>query len=421
MLYHSWGKPNFDETFKCNGNELRISSHLGTGLRQLRQASSSRCLWVDAVCINQLDEPEKGRQVRNMLKIFEKARQVIAWLGDLHLGFTPFRECHSRHKCLYAQSSEEDSSHDSHRMPLSKRRKLMAVDADGGRQIDDMSNLEPQEHLHRRQPLYHEQESIEAFISRSWFSRTWVRQEVFAARDIVLQLGHYQITLDDLLERITSFCKAGDEHPALFLVNRSPQNSDLNPRLLHLVGHLAASQRDLVTRQDEIAEEEENTELATLGTIQFSFATHMLSILQTAAHFDVADSRDRMYGALGMMFHSHFKTRIDKSQWDRRFPAKLEATYPIDYRKSVSEVYQDVVKTAVYDSGTLDVLFVAQDRMNWACDLPSWVLDWRRVIPRMVSRANWRNYTYSEAGNPSTVFEKDILHVLGQGEASWRL
>ena len=67
---YSWGKPNFDETLQCNENELRISSHLGSGLRQLRLASSSRYLWVDAVCINQLDEPEKGRQVRNMLKIF---------------------------------------------------------------------------------------------------------------------------------------------------------------------------------------------------------------------------------------------------------------------------------------------------------------------------------------------------------------
>ena len=143
----------------------------------------------------------------------------------------------------------------------------MAVDDDGGRRTGDMSNLQPQEYLHRRQPLYHVQESIEAFISRSWFSRTWVRQEVFAARDIVLQLGHYQSTLDDLLERIASFCKAGDEHPAFFLVNHSPQNSDLNPHLLHLIGHLAASKKDMVTRQDEQAEEDENTDLATFGTI----------------------------------------------------------------------------------------------------------------------------------------------------------
>ena len=31
----------------------------------------------------------------------------------------------------------------------------------------------------------------------------------------------------------------------------------------------------------------------------------------------------------------------------------------------------------------------------------------------MISRANRRNYTRWEAGNPSAIFEKDILHVLG--------
>jgi hypothetical protein len=139
----------------------------------------------------------------------------------------------------------------------------------------------------------------------------------------------------------------------------------------------------------------------------------MLSILQTAAHFHVLDPRDRVCGALGMIFHPHFKTRIDKSQPTRKFPAKLEASYPIEYGKSVSQVYQDVIMTIVHDSGTLDVLFVAQDRKDWTPDLPTWALDWRRAIPRMIARRNWRRYESWKTGSSIATFENNILRVHG--------
>jgi hypothetical protein len=38
-------------------------------------------LWVDAVCINQLDPVEKGHQVAQMGRIYENAERVVVWLG----------------------------------------------------------------------------------------------------------------------------------------------------------------------------------------------------------------------------------------------------------------------------------------------------------------------------------------------------
>jgi hypothetical protein len=410
---YSWGREKFDEILTCNGNELQISSHLASGLRQLRQTSSTRYLWVDAVCINQFDELEKSRQVRNMLKIFEKAITVIAWLGVIEPDFIPFGDCQGCGKCLCDRIPTKASSRDSSGVPQSKRRKLSAMDEQHGRLTDQMNSFDDVDSASLQQPRSHERASVETFISRSWFSRTWVRQEVFAAREIIVQLGHYQTNLYDLIHQIASFCGAGDEHPALFLISYSARNGDLDSHLVHAVGHVAASQKDMVTRQDEHAEEDENMHLNTLGTIQYSFATHMLSILQTAAHSHVLDPRDRVYGALGMIFHPHFKTRIDKSQPMREFPAELEASYPIEYGKSISEVYRDVIKTIVHDSGTLDVLFVAQDRTDWNPDLPTWALDWRRAIPRMIARRNWRRYEPWETGSLIATFENNILHVHG--------
>lgn len=39
-------------------------------------------LWIDAICINQEDDDEKGQQVQSMAKIYAKASRVIVWLGE---------------------------------------------------------------------------------------------------------------------------------------------------------------------------------------------------------------------------------------------------------------------------------------------------------------------------------------------------
>jgi hypothetical protein len=41
-----------------------------------------RIIWIDAICINQEDNDEKGQQVQSMAKIYAKASRVIVWLGE---------------------------------------------------------------------------------------------------------------------------------------------------------------------------------------------------------------------------------------------------------------------------------------------------------------------------------------------------
>jgi hypothetical protein len=39
-------------------------------------------LWVDALCINQDDIPERSEQVNKMGSIYTNARRVVLWLGE---------------------------------------------------------------------------------------------------------------------------------------------------------------------------------------------------------------------------------------------------------------------------------------------------------------------------------------------------
>ena len=38
-------------------------------------------MWVDAICINQADVPEKNRQIAIMPFIYMRAKMVLVWLG----------------------------------------------------------------------------------------------------------------------------------------------------------------------------------------------------------------------------------------------------------------------------------------------------------------------------------------------------
>lgn len=64
--------------FRC----LLVTPNLHAALSHIRDRVMDRVLWIDAICINQEDNEEKGRQVQSMAKIYASANRVIVWLGE---------------------------------------------------------------------------------------------------------------------------------------------------------------------------------------------------------------------------------------------------------------------------------------------------------------------------------------------------
>lgn len=58
-----------------------IRSNLYTALQHLRKPSKDVILWVDAICIDQRNADEKSSQVAKKPEIFQRASNVIIWLG----------------------------------------------------------------------------------------------------------------------------------------------------------------------------------------------------------------------------------------------------------------------------------------------------------------------------------------------------
>ena len=81
-LSYVWGSPDETVPIYIDQYVLQVTKNLHTALLHLRDVSFERIVWVDAICINQLDLKEQENQIRIMGQIFSQANRVIAWLGD---------------------------------------------------------------------------------------------------------------------------------------------------------------------------------------------------------------------------------------------------------------------------------------------------------------------------------------------------
>ena len=122
-------------------------------------------MWCDAICINQRDNDEKSAQVKQMLLIFSKARKVLAWLGNVE----PDIEAMLRSLGAPARSKSLTLHNDKQHQQM--------------------------QHIH-----IGTSGTLDRLLKRPWFSGTWIRQEVYAARVLILQIGHIALAFEDFLQ-----------------------------------------------------------------------------------------------------------------------------------------------------------------------------------------------------------------------------
>ena len=178
-LSYAWGEERSPTPVlvKSHGSKrkfIEVTQNLATALIYLRHKSEARILWIDALCINQEDMEERSSQVARMADIYRLAHRVVVWLGP---------------------ESEEDRSSEA----LSTLRSI-------GSQIEvdwttfDMraTNQGDSSLADRNIPLTLDQNSLKSLlmvISRPWFERLWVQQEIALANEhAVLFCGHDSIT-----------------------------------------------------------------------------------------------------------------------------------------------------------------------------------------------------------------------------------
>ncbi|KAI2634951.1 heterokaryon incompatibility protein-domain-containing protein [Hypomontagnella submonticulosa] len=287
-LSYTWDAPVFSRPVKINSLEIFVTDNLDSALRYLRLTDSKRYLWVDALCINQFDFKEKSIQVGRMFSIYKKAHRVVAW----NPGWTP------KKSAILSTVLMNISNDQKHSEGCIERFK----------DLHDflMNACEP--------PL---------------FKRTWVRQEGFAARELVMQFNDLLIPWEDY-ERIRDF---------IALIGGRADD------------HKSRNGRNRAARYEPVS---------------------LIDALVFSSHFGVTDARDLVYGILGFTI-----TPISQGLPDVQRPS-----LKVDYSRSISKVYQDVVRYEIERTKSLGILDFAVSRPATS-DLPSWTPDWRTYDPRI--------------------------------------
>jgi hypothetical protein len=83
-LSYTWGDPRHTRSVVINGHQIKVRSNLEEALRALRGKELVHMgilIWIDALCINQDDIPERNEEVKRMRTIYSAARDVVVWLG----------------------------------------------------------------------------------------------------------------------------------------------------------------------------------------------------------------------------------------------------------------------------------------------------------------------------------------------------
>lgn len=80
-LSYVWGRPDSVKSVELNGTRVEIRENLWFALVHFRNSTEERTLWIDAICINQVNLQERSEQVQLMAYIYSRAEKVLVWLG----------------------------------------------------------------------------------------------------------------------------------------------------------------------------------------------------------------------------------------------------------------------------------------------------------------------------------------------------
>ncbi|KAK9420110.1 putative Heterokaryon incompatibility domain-containing protein [Seiridium unicorne] len=149
-----WGNKSSEASLLLDGHRIHITQNLHSALVHLRLRDAIRKLWVDALCVNQSNTSEPNQHVRIMGEIYMYAQQVIVWLGE---------------------------AADGSQLVFSRIKDL------------DWHGLGDPDQANAR-----ERRAWTSLITRPWFFRTWVIQEVALSRKAVVMCGNDSAPWTDL-------------------------------------------------------------------------------------------------------------------------------------------------------------------------------------------------------------------------------
>ncbi|TGJ82702.1 hypothetical protein E0Z10_g6056 [Xylaria hypoxylon] len=310
-LSYVWGEAEGAQkkSILLNGEPFLVLPNLYSALLQLRRTQRVQQgfkLWIDAICINQEDFVERGKQVGRMREIFASAWHVVIWLGteadDSTLAVTALRWLAMRSRGpgplegLYREGKKIDLS--PFFIAWAKAKSAWKEEV-----YTALFNL----------------------LTRPYWQRTWILQEVAMARpDAPVICGERCLSCKDIYDAAV-LIKTDENRLGRDIIG------SVRPRIGQEWAYEFARDRDLMNLQLEQRPEESSSAAGDADPVGF------LSTLLLSRDANVTKEEDRVYGILGL-----------------RSVAELVNINP-NYGLPLATIYQNFT-TQLLSKGDLDIL-----------------------------------------------------------------
>lgn len=158
-LSYEWGRPTESPSIQLNNTKFHVQPNLFAALQAIRKPDEPLVLWIDALCINQLDLLERNHQVSQMGSIYTNAKLIYAWLGP------------------EADDSDSIFEYLQHFSGISVRDR-------NGHQNCPIKSLP--------------EEALRALCHREYWHRMWIKQEIVLAKEIRIYCGSRSLDWDTI-------------------------------------------------------------------------------------------------------------------------------------------------------------------------------------------------------------------------------
>jgi hypothetical protein len=286
-----------------------VTTNLEAALRYLRHESMVPILWIDAICIDQSSIEERKHQVPLMKTIYSNATAVRVWLGNPTTGnddaIIILRE-------------------------LGQGVPLQEIELQGCLVNDN--DLQP----------------IIELMTRPWWDRTWVQQELLLAKRALFHCGFSYFEWNDMpsMDHFNSLMDSAMKSLRF--------NEDILDDLIDSFDSSTRIQNMAETHQESGKTDEDVITILAHGRLCFN-----------------SDERDSIYGFLGIMSENIAK--------------KIRP----DYNMSVADVFQDAATQLSVCSQSLILFSLTQYATVKSSRTPTWVPNWYAL--RGLEAIEWSN------------------------------
>lgn len=322
---------------ECDGKIIPITENLEDALLQFSKAgyisrhvegcreNEQGFIWIDAICINQTDNAEKGVQIAMMDEIYSGARRVIAWLGRCDEHTHPALDIIQRIKSI----------------PLEKRQVT----------ITDFEGPEYQSILGDPPISSQKWNDYAAFIQRAWFNRVWVIQEAYLAKHIDVLCGPHALSWEHDIWEVAKFLR--DTNLGTLLMIQVEGTIHPDQKFTTYVNNSLNNQYQLEAMKAAAAQKPLSLE----------------RLLAYSRYFQATQAQDHVFGLLGIWKFS---------QGMKELPQGMKPDYSrFKDPEFVAQVFTRYSWFIIQDTGDLNILSLVDDvSTRQQKYLPSWVPDY---------------------------------------------